>query len=212
MRQPNWTGFPRTIRKGNCVAVGLRWQSPFLLRYRSSLFRFLFIVSLCFGVYAFLSGWLTRYDPILLATGFLTWLLVCWVGLTACTFRTRVIVFSPHWISFRYRLDNLRLQRALSHGFRLAQFHLPLHGQQPQHGQHGAMMNQQNFYLYLDHPEQTVLLATIAGQTTAELLSKRLINVSSYFQQKFQHEEGMERHRGEGVPQGTFTKQGRGRP
>lgn len=206
MREIRWQGFPATVQRGDHIAIYLRWRSPRLLQYRGSLFRFLFILSLGFLLYGFLSGGLSLLDPILIGAAFLTYLAALWAGLTACTWRSRVIVFSPHWISCRVRLDNLRLQRALSHGFRLQPFHLPLQGQHPQQSMHAAMMNQQNYYLYLDHPEQSVVLAEIHGAKHAELLCRRLTNISAFMKRKFEHHEGMGEQQSEDSPRGTFTK------
>jgi hypothetical protein len=60
----------------------------------------------------------------LLGAAFLTWLAVLWVGLTAWTWRKRIVVYTPQWIEFQYRLDHKRLQRSLAHGYRIQGFHV----------------------------------------------------------------------------------------
>lgn len=202
MKTHNWQGFPPTTQRGDEIAITLRWRSPRRIRLRPVLFKVGVIASIGFMAYRLFWGGLSHLDPLLLAAMFATWLAVLWAGLTAWIWRKRILIYSPQWISFPYRLDHKRLQRSLSHGYRLQGFHLPQLGQPPQQGPHVQFVHQ-NFFLFLDHPEQTVLLAEIHGAQMAEMLLKRLVNVSEHFKQRYAHQE-MGEHHGEEAPRGTF--------
>lgn len=199
-----WQGFPPTTQRGNEIEITLRWRSPRRIRLRPVLFKVGVIASIGFMVFGLFFGELSHLDPLLLAAMFATWLAVLLAGLTAWTWRKRILVYSPEWISFQYRLDHKRLQRSLPHGYRLQGFHVPQIGQPPQQAPHVPFVHQ-NFFLFLDHPEQTVLLAEVSGAHMAEMLLKRLVNVSEYMKQRYAHRQGGE-HQGEESPRGTFHR------
>jgi hypothetical protein len=51
-----------------------------------------------------------------------------------------------------------------------------------------------------------VLLAEVSGAHMAEMLLKRLVNVSEFFKQRYAHQQGMGEHQGEESPRGTFHR------
>jgi hypothetical protein len=205
MRSPNFQGYPLTEIHGDSIFVTLRWRTPSRLRARDGVWKVSVIVSIILGVYGLIWGGLLRYDPLVLAALFLSWLVAVRVALNALTWRKRVVEFTPEWIRFPYKLEASKsLQRGLPHGFRIQPMMMLPQGQMGQQGQQLWPMMQSNFYLLLDHVEQSCLLAEVAGVKSAELLLKRLVSVSEIMKQRFDDQQRIDAQHGEEAPRGTF--------
>lgn len=204
MRTPNFQGYPLTEIHGDSIFVTLRWRTPSRLRARDGLWKVAVIVSIIFGLYGIIWGGLLRYDPLVLAALCVSWLVAVRVALNAMTWRSRVIEFTPECIRFPYKLETKSLQRALPHGFRIQPMMMLPQGQMGQQGQQLWPMMQSNFYLLLEHVEQTAVLAEVAGVKPADLLVKRLVSVSEFMKQRYDGQQRIDERQGEEVHRGTF--------
>jgi hypothetical protein len=205
MRTPNFQGYPLTEIHGDSIFVTLRWRTPSRLRARDGLWKVSVIVSILFGLYGIIWGGLLRYDPLVLAALFLSWLVAMRVALNALTWRTRVVEFTPEHIRFPYKMETKQIQRALPHAFRIQPMMMVPQGQTAQQGQVWPMMQSQ-FYLTLEAVEQSCILAEIEGVKAADLLLKRLMSVSELMKQRYDGQQRIDAQNGEQAPRGTFQK------
>lgn len=207
MRTPHFQGYPLTEIHGDSIFVTLRWRTPSRLRARDSLWKVSVIMSIILGLYGIIWGDLLHYDPLILAALFVSWLVAVRVALNAMTWRTRVIEFTRESIRFPYKLEASKsLQRALPHAFRIQPMMMLPQGQMGQQGQQLWPMMQSNFYLLLEHVEQTCVLAEVAGVKSADLLAKRLVAVSEFMKQRYDGQQRIVEQDGGETPRGTFPK------
>lgn len=203
MRTPIFQGYPLTEIRGDSIFVTLRWRTPTRLRYRDSLWKVALIASIGLGLYGIIWSDLLRYDLLVLAALFFSWLVAVRVALNALTWRKREIEFTPDCIRFPYKLETKQIQRALPHGFRIQPMMMVPQGQTAQQGQVWPMMQSQ-FYLTLEAVEQSCILAEIEGVKAADLLLKRLVSVSEYMKQRYDGQQRIDERQGEEAPRGTF--------
>ncbi len=168
MKEIEFQGPPWTEVQNNVVCVSLRFRDPDWMAQRVKLWRFGNLVLVIYTAYQYFTGQLYEFKPaaVMLVAGSASW----WTFLNLICWRFRSVCFTPEWITVRkgHSLFHKTYNRMHPHGFRVQ----------------GYGRNE-GYHLFMDHLEETLWLGDVYGHKAAELMTRRLINVSEWMSQEF---------------------------
>jgi hypothetical protein len=168
--KPVYQGYPFTTVVGDCCCVSLWFRDPDWVARRGKLWKFGNLGLLIYTAYLYLTGQIHPHQlesvGVMVVSGSASWWaflnLICWRFRSVCFTPVQIIVKKGQSLFQRY------YNRMLPHGFRIQAY-----------GRH------EGYHLFMDHLEETLWLGDVYGHKNAEMITRRLINVSEWMSREF---------------------------